>query len=61
MAHFSDEIKREVVNRIFSGDLSLEEAMLIYNIRARLTIINWLRIAQLQDAERNIAQLKKND
>ena len=40
---YPKETKRDVVDSIVSGQMSLEECMLKYDIHRRLTVIKWLR------------------
>lgn len=45
---YSKKIKELVVHAIVNGELWLEEAMEIYNINDRRTVIDWLRKYQRQ-------------
>ncbi len=40
---YSEEVKTKIVSGIISGEYLLEEAMSIYGIKSRITIIRWLK------------------
>ncbi|UIR56991.1 hypothetical protein LZQ00_04045 [Sphingobacterium sp. SRCM116780] len=45
---YPDQVKEEVVNGILNGELLLKEAMIKYGILTHITIVKWIKKAQLK-------------
>ncbi|OOG19732.1 hypothetical protein BWD42_07465 [Sphingobacterium sp. CZ-UAM] len=57
---YSKEIKEKVVFAIVSGELWLEEAMLLYHIQDRRTVIDWLRKYQREQKKARLSLPMEN-
>lgn len=41
--YYTDEFKKKVVNEVFNGLISKEEARRLYGIRGNSAVLNWMR------------------
>lgn len=53
---YTKETKEKVVNAILKGELWLEEAMILYQVRHKRSVISWLRQYQLENEKRASAE-----
>lgn len=59
--HFTEKFKRKVVAEVISGSLGKEQARIVYGIKGKSAVTDWVRYYGTQQSEENAAAIALRD